>query len=741
MENNQRFNLPSIKELKLDSQLKRESRGNGLIGENPLKEDTNRNPAELLPHARNHSVGLNSNLIVSQSTNALNRGMPSAPGNMENGYVKPGFLNTSGPPPQVHFVDQSQQTINPVKLPQMVQPNSLQTPPYYSTYFIQPQQQYYYTNPQQYYYPPQTMPQNQFEPQGPNAFYSSNIPRQINPSMRKYYPNPQNVYIQPPHNAMVNMMGNQFGMNLNPNGYHQQSPSTTHAALPSGAHQDIEIQIEQKSDTKSPPQAPYPLKIASGFENPHFISNKSSDQIKMSKFSAKGNKDKKTFSKKKATTHYKMKPKNFSDENKIDTNQNTNIIERVKKSLLKNRQGRPITLDLSVNITLYEYLEDYILHNLRKNNNLDYWFSHESVNNIMITQNYDSEANTEDNLTSSLREKINMDNLKEGDTVDVSNLDILKFLYLEKLKLQKKNLNFKVPVTKAKVICDPRIDSFSCFPKSNDAVSSISLDVFKKIKVQTQFAQTPSLKPKDDSYSNEADAENNEDVCFVKKAQILHTMKDSEESVLEAIKRKLKLAPNQKLAILKQYKRSMFPNETKKQLGNVSESKIVMFDYIPIVNEDEINIEFFKKIICYPKYRTNYDLVLIKRDIADPVHHFNNQIRCYFDKSLYAKVVEEYRTVRQDLYKYYVLKDINTALIGTMMSNYNGAINFQTHNKSGSSEHDDQVGNKNTIDLNLKGDFVTLPSGLEVFEQQPNDVWEKEKARYMCYDTWILDLD
>ncbi|XBW34940.1 hypothetical protein QEN19_000504 [Hanseniaspora menglaensis] len=441
-------------------------------------------------------------------------------------------------------------------------------------------------------------------------------------------------------------------------------------------------------------------------------------------------------SKRKPVTHYKMKPKTFiDDKNKIDTDKNTIMIERIKRSLLKNRQGRPITLDLSVNVTLYDCLEDYILHFMRKNYNLEYWFSQDaSVNNESVTS-LSRRNDSDDDLTSKLKKETKIDTLKNGDQVNIENLNVLKYLYLKKNKLMDSELDCRLPVTKTKIMFDPRVDQFPCFPKIVDKEGNVKINVFKKFKTINQPSFAKNTTEKGESCQNDL---NDENTCVIKKAQILYSMGSGEESILDEIKKRLNLNPNQKLAVLKQYKRSMFAENNEDKVGNGTESKVVMFDFLPIINEKEVNIEFFKKIICFPKYRTNYDLVLIKMGGNEGLQQFSSQIRCYFDRSLYEKAVAEYKSIKQDLYKYYVLKDINTALIGTMILNYSDSINYQL---DGEEEGETPTfENKNETYWDFKGEFTTLSNGLEVFEHQPSAVWQKEKTKYMCYDTWVLDI-
>lgn len=630
------------------------------------------------------------------------------------------------PHAQQYFPNQ-ELSMHPISISQMMHPS------------LMPQQYRYGTpnfNHQNYYYPPQMHDPrlhpgifpNQQSPKmnGPHiAPYlgGPQIGYELHPT-NNYYLGQQPLYTQQPHlnqGSIINVLENQAIAKTGLEHYDNQRQN------------QIENQFQGQVNTNLASHAPYAL---------HFPENTSARQPVESKSSRKRKKEEPKLlkKKKKHATHYKMKPKTFSDQNnKIDTDKTTNLVDRVKKALLKNKQGRPITLDLSVNVTLYENLEDYMLHFLRKNHNLDYWFSQDNEDPLQSSWNKDKE----DSLTKKLREDANIDNLKYGDSVDISSLGVLKYFYLQGSKLQDLNLKFNLPLTQTKVLFDPRLEQFPCFPKVIDREGRLNINVFKEFKIQNQ-AQISKNLSKGQENGNSAFDSNNPNISIVKKVQILHTMGSSEESILTKIKSKLGIAPTEKVAILKQYKRSMFPPDKDNQLGNGSESKIVMFDYLPIVNEDEINIEFFKKIICFPKYRTNYDLVLIKLGNNTSSKNFSNQIRCYFDKSLYNKVVNEYRNVHDELYKYYVLKDINTALVGTMISNYSGLLNFHQResdeSKKEGSEGPENPVHKNHVDFNLKGEFVTLPNGLEVFEEQPRAVWQKQKTRYMCYDTWVLDI-
>ncbi|KAL6930664.1 uncharacterized protein HGUI_03993 [Hanseniaspora guilliermondii] len=411
------------------------------------------------------------------------------------------------------------------------------------------------------------------------------------------------------------------------------------------------------------------------------------------------------------------------------------IIEKVKRSLLKNRQGRPITLDLSINATLYESLNDYILHYLRKNFNLDYWYSQDiNLDSISYMNGGDKEI-TE--ITEKLKKDINLDNLKENDSIVINNLDTLKFLYLEKSNIESKNFNFKVPIDKSKVVIDPTLDEEKCFPQTESVKEYFGLDIYKKIEMKPHG----NYVDHEDSESRN-NSMNNENICSIKKSQILYTVKDSSESILPELKRRMRLKPDQKFAILKQYKKNMLAktdNKGKAEPQSAMDSKVVMFDYIPIINEHEINIEFFKKIICYPKYRTNYELILIKRD--NSFLSMNHQIRCYLDKDVYLEKLNDYKSITDNLYGYYIMKDINTALTGTMMSNYNGDISFQTYMKFNqqkkfmSKTEDGEPYKKHSV--SLKGEFKTLPSGVEYFERKDES---EENVKLMCYDLWVLDL-
>lgn len=427
-----------------------------------------------------------------------------------------------------------------------------------------------------------------------------------------------------------------------------------------------------------------------------------------------------------------------------NTKKDIDIIEKVKRSLLKNRQGRPITLDLSINATLYESLNDYILHYLRKNYNLDYWYS-QDINLDSIS--YMNGGNREiSEITKKLRNDIDLDNLKENDSIVINNLDILKFLYLEKSNIETKNFNYKLPFNKSKIVVSPIIDDGKFFPQTDTNKELFDIDIYKKIEMKPHGNYVDQ-----EDNENKNSATNSGNICNVKKSQILYTVKDSFESILPELKRRMRLKPNQKLAILKQYKKNMLTkidSKAKTESQSALDSKIVMFDYIPIVNEHEINIEFFKKIICYPKYRTNYDLIIIKRD--DSIPSMNHQIRCYLDKEVYFEKINEYKSIKENLYGYYIMKDINTALTGTMMSNYNGNISFQSymkfnqHRKFMSQSEYEEEERANSIDhekSSLSGKFKTFPTGVEYFEREDKSKEEDKKLKFMCYDLWVLDFN
>lgn len=93
-------------------------------------------------------------------------------------------------------------------------------------------------------------------------------------------------------------------------------------------------------------------------------------------------------------------------------------------------------------------MNDYILHYLRKNYNLDYWYS-QDINLDSIS--YMNGGNREiSEITKKLRNDIDLDNLKENDSIVINNLDILKFLYLEKVILRPKILNTNYLLTRVK---------------------------------------------------------------------------------------------------------------------------------------------------------------------------------------------------------------------------------------------------------------------------------------------------
>ena len=713
---------------------------------------------------------------------------------------------------------------------QQQQQNIMQPNYYYPNQQIQQyqQQQPLMASPQGFF---PYQPFNQYSQQPTSTAYGSsqNVTRQVDSQPTQPAPafgyyiqqqqqQQQNAYIQQSQNRQQmaeKMQGGMMNYNI-PEQYlqqqqqqyipsHQQGNSLVQ--IP-GNKGDIQSQLNHSSDSLSSANAPYPLRFASNglptpisnslsvMDLPNTMSQMKTASIKhhfkdgdMKSFRKHSRKESNSSSALQLKLQRKkQKKQNLMFENKKqkqnsfgrgeDQQENCNIIERVKTSLLKNRQGRPITLDFSVNLTLYECLEDYILHYLRKNQNLDYWFSqegkvikniyHPNDSNDAIDNNTSSDEDEEEensyakasdeDFKKRLKEQLGVDSLEEGDGIKVSNFDLLKILYLEKNELQKrKNLNFSLPVTKEKVIFDPRIDSFASFTDPENTEGGIKVNIFKQITVQnqSQFLKNSNTNRSSYSFNENTNGTNNvnpsskkfnklsgDDSCIVKKAQVLHTMEDGDTSILQEIKKKLQIDPNQRLAILKQYKRSMFPKEIKNRVGNGSESTIVMFDYIPIINEKEVNIEFFKKIICYPKYRTNYDLVLIKRgnDGGTGLQQFNNPIRCYFDRTLHDSVIENYTSFGEDFYKNFILNDINTALIGTMMSNYNGAINFQPYDNYNIEEQEKEKEHNHNSDVDLKGDFATLPNGLEAFEPQMKHVWQKEKPMYMCYDTWVLDM-
>lgn len=521
---------------------------------------------------------------------------------------------------------------------------------------------------------------------------------------------PMNSMIMPPNQQLLNynsmMMVPQYYMNpnmMNPN-YMFMNPQQYYNAVPNMMNPNM----PQSKPMTYTPQIKQENKV-----------NKVSKKAKQKKNILKGNEP---------CIEYEIN--NQQKKKDID------IIEKVKRSLLKNRQGRPITLDLSINATLYESLNDYILHYLRKNFNLDYWYSQDiNLDSISYMNGGDREI-TE--ITQRLRKDIDLDNLKENDSIVINNLDTLKFLYLEKTKIESKNFNFKLPIDKSKIVIDPRIDEAKCFPKTESVKEYFGLDIYKKIEMKPHgnYAEHEDSESRNNSI-------NNENICSIKKSQILYTVKDSSESILPELKRRMRLKPDQKLAILKQYKKNMLAkidNKGKAEPQSAMDSKVVMFDYIPIINEHEINIEFFKKIICYPKYRTNYDLILIKRD--DSFSSMNHQIRCYLDKDVYVEKLNDYKSIKDNLYGYYIMKDINTALTGTMMSNYNGDISFQTYmkfnqQKKYTSKAEDGDPHNSRQNASLKGEFKIFPSGVEYYER--NDGSE-ENTKLMCYDLWVLDL-
>jgi len=128
----------------------------------------------------------------------------------------------------------------------------------------------------------------------------------------------------------------------------------------------------------------------------------------------------------------------------------------------------------------------------------------------------------------------------------------------------------------------------------------------------------------------------------------------------------------------------------------------------------------------------------------------NHQIRCYLDKEVYFEKINEYKSIKENLYGYYIMKDINTALTGTMMSNYNGNISFQSymkfnqHRKFMSQSEYEEEERANSIDhekSSLSGKFKTFPTGVEYFEREDKSKEEDEKPKFMCYDLWVLDFN
>lgn len=561
--------------------------------------------------------------------------------------------------------------------------------------------------------------------QQPQQISQQNIPPQMMMQPQIYQNIPQmNSMIMPPNQQVLNynnmMMVPQYYMNPN---YMFMNNQQYYSNMPNG------YMMNPNNMMHLPQQQPQPMAYIKPTMKQE---NKVHKPVKKSMSKTKHN----ILKSHEPCIEYEIK--NQSNKKDID------IIEKVKRSLLKNRQGRPITLDLSINATLYESLNDYILHYLRKNFNLDYWYSQDVNLDSISYMNGGNREITE--ITKKLRTDIDLDNLKENDSIVINNLDILKFLYLEKNNIEDKNFNYKLPFNKSKIVINPILDEGKFFPQTDTNKELFDIDIYKKIEIKPHG-----------HYVDHEDAEsrnnsiNNENICNVKKSQILYTVKDSFESILPELKRRMRLKPNQKLAILKQYKKNMLTkidNKTKTESQAALDSKIVMFDYIPIINEHEINIEFFKKIICYPKYRTNYDLILIKRDESIP--SMNHQIRCYLDKEVYFEKINEYKSIKDNLYGYYIMKDINTALTGTMMSNYNGNISFQSymkfnqHRKFMSKSEFKEEERHNSIDHDkppLSGEFKTFSSGVEYFERDNNVSDDEEKGKFMCYDLWVLDFN
>lgn len=291
-----------------------------------------------------------------------------------------------------------------------------------------------------------------------------------------------------------------------------------------------------------------------------------------------------------------------------------------QNKLKKLKQGRPITLDISVNLLYYESLTDYLTFLIQKSPHHTFHSkkqhdrSKEDQNHLVNHQkNNKDDALVEETKKNFLGKDFFGDDIKPiSISVDSS---VIQFDTQFKSK--------SVLINKQHYLNIPKMDA---------SISGHSINSHVKVK--------PIRKP------------------------LLILVQNQSDLVLSHIKAVLDLEPLDGICLVKNYARSTLPNQNdfnsvtdeyhkvfsqgdKQQANQNSFSNsndapqptttnhnkgsdyYINFDYIPLANEEVINVEFFKKYLCYPKYRTNLKLVLIKK-----TPNFPDTLRVYLKNNI-----------------------------------------------------------------------------------------------------------